>query len=76
MYLETVDVLASAISQGKTIKTFHAGKLGANPLFALDSTKRLLVIFATPEASGSYIKGSSRANHYSVDLRSIERLLL
>ncbi|KIM22917.1 hypothetical protein M408DRAFT_332686 [Serendipita vermifera MAFF 305830] len=63
IYAETGDLLSSTISQKKAIKTFHSGKLGANPLFAFDSTKRLLVIF-------SIIEPSVQLNVYSFDSAS------
>jgi hypothetical protein len=45
VYIDSVDLLSSAISQRNPIKTFHAEKVGSKPLFALDETRRLLVIF-------------------------------
>ncbi|KIM19859.1 hypothetical protein M408DRAFT_334238 [Serendipita vermifera MAFF 305830] len=51
VYAEAVEFLSSAILQRKAIKNFHSGKLGANPLFAFDCTKGLLVIFSIKESS-------------------------
>jgi hypothetical protein len=51
VYLETIDYLASTISQGKAIKTFYSEKVGVNPLFALDETRRFLAILGTTGVS-------------------------
>jgi hypothetical protein len=55
VYIDGVDLLASKISQRKSIKTFHSPKVGSKPLFALDETRRLLVIFATIEVSLPFV---------------------
>jgi hypothetical protein len=51
VYLESIDYLASTISQGKAIKTFYSEKVGVNPLFALDETRRFLAILGTAGVS-------------------------
>jgi hypothetical protein len=51
VYLESIDYLSSTISQGKAIKTFYSEKVGFNPLFALDETRRFLAILGTTGVS-------------------------
>jgi hypothetical protein len=44
VYLETINTLAVAIAREKPIKRFHMEKIGRDPLFAVDESKKLFVM--------------------------------
>jgi len=44
VYLETISSLAVAIAHEKPVKRFHTEKIGRDPLFAVDESKKLFVI--------------------------------
>ncbi|KIM24943.1 hypothetical protein M408DRAFT_224544 [Serendipita vermifera MAFF 305830] len=51
VYLEALDYLSSTIAQGRAIKTIYSEKVGPNPLFALDETRRFFAVLATKDES-------------------------
>jgi hypothetical protein len=61
IYLETINNLAPAIENEKSTKRFYLEKIGRNPLFTVDETKKILVLAS--------IQGV-RTNHCSRDLKS------
>ena len=69
VYMDTIHALGNAI-QGKPKKVFHLQKLGSTVLFAVDESKRLLIVYASSEVRLHSLDDTivnialdSRANH-------------
>lgn len=44
VFLETINSLAAAIACEKPVKRFHMEKIGRDPLFSVDESKKLFVM--------------------------------
>jgi len=63
IYMSCTHTLEEAL-QDPPRRTFHLSKLGQDPLFAVDESRRLIVLYGNPEVSLAYLLYVS-TNSYS-----------